>query len=52
MISHAMVAFGAPVLGFFVMAGLAWFVSRANRRHKPRHRNFSFYSYSSTYTLK
>lgn len=34
MISHAMVAFGAPVLGFVVLATLAWITVRSENRRK------------------
>jgi hypothetical protein len=35
MISHAMVAFGAPVLGFVVLAVLGWITVRSENRRKP-----------------
>ena len=34
MVSHAMVAFGAPVLGFVVMALLGWITIRSENRRK------------------
>ena len=34
MISHAMVAFGAPVLGFVVLAVLGWITIRSEKRRK------------------
>ena len=34
MISHAMVAFGAPVLGFVVLAFLGLITVRSEKRHR------------------
>jgi hypothetical protein len=36
MISHALIAFGAPAR-FVVLACLAWITVRSENRHKPHH---------------
>ncbi len=40
--SHALVAFGAPVLGFVVMAFVGWITIRSENRRKPHQAGHTF----------
>lgn len=51
MTSHALVAFGAPVLGFVVLASLAWLTVRSESRHKPHHGGHAFFMKASRVTF-